>query len=413
MNAGVSGSKRGFQAWQRKWIPFGWGNVTKLALVYFCSTLYFYGPIGTLYLLSKDLNYVQINSLWGIIVGTMFLSEVPTGMLADRLGRKRSISVALALQVIGEVVYIFANSYALFVLTSIVAGLGFAFASGCVDALVYDSLRARGREGEMSKAMGLIDAAQRTANLIAYAAGGLLVVQLTQERFTLAIAATACAVGVGWLLTFTLEETKVERKEPSGDSPFKLLADGIQTLRCNKPFRRLVLLALVTIPFRDYLAMYQARLVDVGLTPIWLGFATALASGLSILGARYAYRLDRRLGTRTSLLLVTGLPGILYLLAAAAAHPALSVLAYCTLSGSMSLKGPLFAGYLNRHIESRNRATVLSLISAFSGLYVALMGLPIGRVGDVSLTYAFVFMGLIVLAGSLLFRAGGATEMAY
>jgi hypothetical protein len=32
------------------------------------------------------------------------------------------------------------------------------------------------------------------------------------------------------------------------------------------------------------------------------------------------------------------------------------------------------------------------------------MGLVIGRIGDLSLTCAFVFMGVIVLVGSLLFR---------
>jgi hypothetical protein len=39
-----------------------------------------------------------------------------------------------------------------------------------------------------------------------------------------------------------------------------------------------------------------------------------------------------------------------------------------------------------------------------SGLYVALMGLLIGRISDFSLTYAFAFMGVTVLVGSLLFR---------
>lgn len=58
----------------------------------------------------------------------------------------------------------------------------------------------------------------------------------------------------------------------------------------------------------------------------------------------------------------------------------------------------------NRHIESRNRATVLSLISMLSGLWVALIGLLIGCIGDVSLTWAFLFMGVIVLVGSLSFR---------
>ena len=399
----MPGSRRLGTLWG-KLLPFGWGNVTKLALAYFFSTLYFYIPVGILYLRGKGLSYVQINSLWGIIVGTMFLTEVPTGMLADRLGRKRSINVALALQVLGEVVYIFADSYWPFALASVIGGLGFAFSSGCIEALAYDSLKTRGREGEMSKAMGFIGAAERLANLLAYAVGGLLVVNLTQERFVLAIVVTACAVAVGCLVSLTLREPPIEFKAEDGDSSLKLLVDGIRTLKSNAQFRGLALLALATIPFRDYLGLYQPRFVEAGVPPIWLGLAQALGSGISILGARYAYRLEEWLGSRSSLLLVTGLPGALYLFMAVVVHPVFTVLVFCTLYGSMSLKGPIFSGHLNRHIDSKNRATVLSLISMFSGLYVALMGLVIGRIGDLSLTCAFVFMGVIVLVGSLLFR---------
>lgn len=392
------------QALLNKSLPFGWGNITKLALAYFFSTLYFYAPVGTLYLRGKELSYVQINSLWGIIVGTMFLTEVPTGILADRLGRKRSINVALALQVLGEVVYIFADSYWPFALAAMIGGLGFAFSSGCVEALAYDSLKTEGREDEMSKAMGFIGAAERLANLLAYAVGGLLVINLTQARFVMAIAVTACAVAVGCLVSFTLREPPVEIRQGSGDSSLKLLVDGVRTLRSNRQFHRLVLLALATIPFSNYLGLYQPRFVKVGVPPVWLGLARALGAGISILGARYAYRLEALLGTKASLLLVTGLPGILYLVMAVVLHPVFSVLVFCTLYGSMSLKGPIFSGHLNRHIESKNRATVLSLISMFSGLYVALMGLLIGRIGDFSVTYAFAFMGVVVLVGSLLLR---------
>ena len=75
--------------------PFGRSNITRLGLAYFFSTLYFYIPVGTLYLQTKNLDYVQINSLWGIIVFTQFLAEVPTGILADRIGRKHAINLAL------------------------------------------------------------------------------------------------------------------------------------------------------------------------------------------------------------------------------------------------------------------------------------------------------------------------------
>ncbi|HEY64602.1 MAG TPA: MFS transporter [Caldilineae bacterium] len=321
------------------------------------------------------------------------------------IGSKRSINIALALQVLGEVVYIFADGYWPFALAAVIGGLGFAFSSGCVEALVYDSLKTIGHENEMSKAMGFINSAQRLANLLAFAAGGLLVINLTQERFVLAIAITACAVAVGWLISFTLGEPQIELEQGDGESSLKLLVDGIRTLRSNRPFRRLVVLALATIPFSDYLLnLYQPRFVDAGVPSVWLGWALALASGISILGARYAYWLEARLGTKGSLLLVTSLPGVLYLAMAMALPPTLLVLVFCVLYGSMTLKDPIFSGHLNKHIESRNRATVLSLISMFSGIYVALMGLLIGRIGDFSLTYAFVFMGIVVLMGSLLFR---------
>ena len=385
--------------------PFGWNNVTKLALASFFSTLYFYIPVGTLYLRSKDLNYVQINSLWGIIVGTMFLTEIPTGMIADRLGRKRAINIALGLQVLGEVIYIFSKSYGPFAVAAAIGGLGFAFGSGCVEALVYDSLRAGGREAEMSRAMGFIEAARKLANLLAFAAGGLLVTNLTRERFVVAIILTACAVGVGFLISFTLHESPIERGEEDKDGSLKLLIDGIQMLRASKLFRGLVLLSLVTVPFRDYLgSLYQPHFVDAGVPPLWFGLSLSLASGLGILASRYAYWLEVRLGTQMSLLLATALPGVLYLAMASIAHPAFSVFIFCALVGSMSLRGPIFAGQLNAHIESKNRATVLSLISMFSGIYVSLVGLLIGRIADASVPYALAAMGVVVLVGSILFR---------
>jgi hypothetical protein len=141
------------------------------------------------------------------------------------------------------------------------------------------------RPGRASGGVG--GAPQRLANLLASAAGGLLVTNLTQERFVLAIAATACAVTAGWLVSLTLNEPPAELER--GDRSIDLLVEGVRTLR-------------------------------------------------------------------------------------------------------------------NRHIDSKNRATVLSLISMVSGLYVALMGLLIGRIGDFSLTYAFAFMGVVVLAGSLFFQ---------
>lgn len=387
--------------------PFGRGTITKLQLIYFFSTLYFYIPVGTLYLRSRDLTYLQINSLWGIIVFTMFLTEVPTGMIADRIGHKRAIQLALGFQLLGEVIYLFTRGYPGFVLAAIIGGLGFAFGTGCVEALVYHELQVCGRESEMSKAMGGLEATQRLANLLAFAASGILVNMLTITQFIRAVALTAGMVGVGFALTFALDVPEDDRADAASDgddkvSGLSLLRQGLQLLRDNRLLRRLAVVSLLTIPFRDYLgSLYQPYFVRAGVAPVWFGLALSAASGLSVLGARYAYWLEARVGKRLGLLLAVGIPGLLTLVMAGVSHAAGSVVVFCLVYGATSLRSPLISARLNSHISSANRATVLSLVSMLSGLYVAGMGLAIGRVADSSIPLALVVMAGLVLTGTL------------
>jgi MFS family permease len=395
----------GSRTWFRGLFPFGWGTVTQLTVAYFLSTLYFYVPVGTLYLRSRGLSYMQINSLWGIIVFTMFLSEIPAGLFADRVGHLWAVRAALGFQFAGELVYLFAQGYAGFALASIAGGVGFAFGSGSVEALVYDALEARGRTEEMTRAVGQIEAGQRLANLIAFPIGGWLVQDLARGQFVLAIALTATAVGAGFLATFLGQHPPSgTERTPGQPSSLELLKDGLRLLRQNRAFRGLAILFLSTVPFRDYLgSLYQPHLLSAGVPAAWLGVALSLGSALSFLGARSAHCVQGWLGNAASLLLSAALPGLLYLTLAIAGQPWSAGPAFCVLYGSMSLRRPIFADRLNRHIDSRNRATVLSLISMVSGVYVALMGLVFGRVADLSVPMALASIGGVVLAGSLLF----------
>jgi len=80
-----------------------WDNISKVGLIYFFSSLYFYLPVITIYYQKKGLSFLQMGSLWGITTLTIFLSEIPTGILADKLGRRTSIIFAMLFQLAGEV----------------------------------------------------------------------------------------------------------------------------------------------------------------------------------------------------------------------------------------------------------------------------------------------------------------------
>jgi MFS family permease len=379
-------------------------NITILHLLRFFSSLYFYHQIITLYFQARGLNYVQINSLWGIIVASKAIAEVPTGMLADKAGRKASIIIALVLQLIGELLFIFADTYLLFVVVAIIAGIGFAFLSGCFEAMMYDSLKHVSKEGEMQKVSGVNEALAQLAIIIGSFCGGFLALDLQLESFLLVIMLTACSVAISVVVSCFLKEpaTAYTHSENSG---LTLLKDGIQLLKTNTSLQRIVLLSVFATPFINYLLnFYQPYFVQSHVPGIWLGIALALASFLGMFSSKYAYLLEKTFGVRRGVLIATLLPGIFYWLMAIITQPWAAILLFVFAYSSMNFQKPLFADYMNRHIESQNRATVLSLISMVSGVYVAGMGLLIGGLADVSLSWAFLFMGGIIIVSVLCSR---------
>ena len=376
-------------------------NIEVLYAITFFSALYFYHPIATLYYQARGLSFVEINSLWAIIVGVMAIAEVPTGILADKIGRKFSIIIALFLQLVGEVIYIFADHYLLFAFVAVIAGIGFAFSSCCFEAMMYDSLKKDGREKEIQKVSGLNSSFSQLAILIGAFAGGIIAKDLQMDSFILLIIMTACAVGIALFISFFLKEP-ISRYRHSEESPTKLFIDGIKLLKTNKSLQRIVILSLLATPFVNYLmTFYQPYFVDAEVGGVWFGIALSVASLLGILTSKYAYLLEKKFGVKRGVLIAVLLPGIFYFLIAAVYHPWISILLFILAYASMNLQKPIFADYTNRHIENKNRATVLSIINMFSGIYVAIMGIIIGLIADYELNYGFIFMGGIIIVGAV------------
>lgn len=384
---------------------FGYGQtVTKVSLISLFSALYFYLPILTLYYQERGLNFVQINSLWGIITGTIFLAEIPTGIIADKIGRKYSIIISLVLQLIGEILFLFAQNYVHFILIAILAGLGFAFQSGCLQALVYDSLKERGKEDQMKKAQGVIGAFFQSGHLLGALGSSFLIAQITQANIQTAIILTVISVTIALIISLFLKEPKIEYTHKE-QSPFQILKESIKLIRNNPSLKRLILFGIFTTPFINYLRNLQPPYFQMSdVPPYFLGISLTIGGILAILASKYAYKVEEVLGVGKGIFIATAAPAFLYLLMAYFIHPIAAIALFIMNFGVMSLQDPLLADYSNRHISSNIRATTLSVIGMFSSIYITLIGLLIGWIADYSILYAFSFMGVVVVLGALLFR---------
>ena len=127
-------------------------NVRAFTLFRMFFSARFYYPVYALLFLDYGLTLEQFGILNGIWAATIVLLEVPSGALADTLGRRKLLIATGIFMVLEMLVLLVAPIdggavlFSLFVLNRVLSGAAEAAASGADEALAYDSLKAAGQE---------------------------------------------------------------------------------------------------------------------------------------------------------------------------------------------------------------------------------------------------------------------------
>ncbi|MBT3298198.1 MFS transporter [archaeon] len=379
-------------------------NITKLKWVYFFKSLFFFSPIITLFYFSRGLDTFQVISLEAVLIIAVLLAELPTGIIADKISRKLSLTSLIIFYIIGNIWTIYAQTYFEFMTIQILFGIGIAFGSGAVEALVYDTLKFQKREKEMSKVWGSINSYSLVACVIAVTVGGYIARSHEPETFVLLIWMFTIGSIISLIISLFITERK-HHKKIKEVNPLILFKDSsIQVLR-NKSLRRIIYLLILTEPFTHILLfLFQPYFLMATVQNSLWGVTLAIGMTLGAILMKYAYLIEKKLGMNLTIFIATIFPGILYLIMAFFVGPIISLLTFILLKGSMNLRDPLFSQYQNDHIESHNRATVLSIISIILSIYLATMRLIIGKIANENLILAFIMMGIIIIIGAILFR---------
>ena len=110
-----------------------------LGLFWFATAL----PLPLMILLAqaRGLDLFQIGGMRAVYSLTVVLLEIPTGGLADAVGRRRVASLAYAVTLASAIVFLFAFRAPMFLLYAVLSGIGRALASGALDAWFIDRLQ--------------------------------------------------------------------------------------------------------------------------------------------------------------------------------------------------------------------------------------------------------------------------------
>lgn len=380
-------------------------SVLKYYLYKSTKAVEFYRPIMYLFFLAQGLNFTQIAILEAIYNLTTLLGEIPTGYLGDRVGRRNSLltgTVLISLTLLGIGL---SSSFVALAALYVCWSMGYNFRSGSEDAWLYDTLTDDLSEDEFAHVRGRGESVSLAIGAGAAIIGGYLgSLDLSYPWF---VAAVVTAIGVFVLLTIDESET-YEQTETTDLSLRRTLSIIRQTI-AERNTRAFVLY---------YYVLYAAvtYLVFVFLQPIFetvvLDFGVSQSQVKSLLGWFYAaYSLFGAglsyytgairdwLGLRTWFLwlpFVVGgaLVGMYFI-------PILALPTFLLVRGISDVTRSFAGQYINDHIETMGRATILSAMAMVSGLAVVPFQLGSGVISDVvSPLFALAVAGVVLVVSS-------------
>ena len=372
------------------------------------ATSYLFVPIFMLFQAERGLSFFERLALGGIYSAVIIIVEVPTGVFADRLGRRRSMLWGAVAMVAASLLAVRAHNFASFAVAEALAALSMALCSGADSAYLYDLLAAHGRAGEYARRESAASAWHLAGSALAFAGGGLL----ARVDLTLPYLATAAVAGAAAIVACLMREDRAAPADPLGDLASPRLAvrswgrEMLAALAAVTRNGRLAWLvgysAVVFALLRATVYVYQPYLAERGLGTAEIG---ALFAAVYLVASLVAYRTHRLRAYVGDERLLWGLLAVLAAsfigLASAGSGPWMLglLLVQAVASGIYS---PLTKPLLNREIsDSHGRAAVLSVESmarrAAMSLFAPLVGLY-GQRDVMLLCGAVGLAGLLLLA---------------
>ncbi|MEJ6735508.1 MAG: MFS transporter [Flavobacteriales bacterium] len=378
-------------------------NIWKLYVIKASKWLMLFMPIIWLFYQENGLTLTDLFIIQSIYSVTIAVIEIPSGYVADVLGRKNSMIIGMFFGFIGMLIYSFSFGFEGFLMAALSLGIGQSFISGSDTALMYDSLIQLERSNEFIKLEGRTISMGNLAEAFAFIVGGLLAEISLRTPFYFQVVIAF----IGFVIATLLVEPKMERLKDGKSKPWKNIKNIIRySLKENLTLRYYILYSSIIGCGTLTMAWFsQPYFISIGInSKFYFGLLGAVLNLAVAIPSFYAHKIEEKIKTKTLLILILVLICSCYFIMSLTTSLwglILLLLFYIT----RGVATPVLRDYMNRHIPSEMRATVMSIRSFIIRIVFASTSPFFGYVADVySLQQALLFSGtlFLILGGSTL-----------
>ena len=393
-----------------------------LYLYAFLSKLHFFGSLCVPFYLNRlGISYALMFTIETIFSICIFLFEIPTGIIADKFGRKISLFLGTLLFGISHLISGTTLNIGVFIFGQIIGAIGLSLESGADKALIYENAKYQNKTPqEISAIASRFDGFGTIGMLIAFPLGSIFVASgifnYTRSLGLVFIATGISAVFASIIILFIKEpknilsneknnlETSTENKKIEHKKLLLENAKGCLYAFKNPELRKLSLDYSVISAFTFLMFwFYQSLLLENNINIALNGF---VASGFNLAASILLFAsgfIQKKIGTSRTRFLSAFIPGVLYILVFFFYKNIYVILiAIFGITMLRLFRNPILITQMNLKIQDENRATVLSGVSMFNRIIVAIFYPLSGMLMDKNPHLTYLIVGIVTIIFSIL-----------
>ncbi len=372
-------------------------NIRLLGWFNFWADFRPYGPIAILYYAQVTGSYALGMSIFSAAMLAQSIFEVPTGVLSDRVGRKKTVAYGAVAGVFALTFYAIGGTYLALLTGAIFEGLGRAFYSGNNDALLYDTLAEMEQRETFQEYLGRTSSMYQIALAISALLGSLIATISYQTVMWVSVIPMLLALVVSLRLIEPRVHTTVNT------NMYAHLATAFRNFRHNPRLRTLSLAWIMSYAIGESSWLIRSAFI-VTLWPVWaIGIAQMIGNATAALSFYYAGRLIKRFGEFRLLvggMIISEVVNLFGLLVPTVLSPALMASNSIFFGVNTVSKQSL----IQHEFSDEQRATMGSLNSFASSITFAVFSFLLGGLADrIGIIPALVAAALLSIVPMVLY----------
>jgi MFS family permease len=358
--------------------------------------IFFGGVLIPFFTVWGEIKFSEVMILQTIFTISIFLFEIPTGALADHLGRKSSMILGGITTAGGFLLYTIVPNFYLFALGEVIIALGFSLTSGADQALLYDSLKKLKQEQKSKKIFARAQTICFTSGMIAAPLGSIIAKIFGLRTIMLF---TAIPIFLSVIVAANLKEPK-HQSNKNKETYTQKIKSGLKYFQRNKILKEITFDYVPIAALAFFLVwVYQIILQNLNISIELFGFVHAAIFAVEIILLANLSRVEKFFGGKKKYLKFSAIIcGLGFISLAFITNAAVAIVVILVIAALGLTRKTIYINYLNKHIESKIRATVLSLISMIYALTQTLSNLIFGKMVDYNLHLTLFLVGTFILA---------------